>query len=557
MKNLKPVIFLIVICAFLCSACDKKESVKSSSDAGEESYGLILLIDGAHGGIWKKYAADGKLPNTKRIFMDGGTWVDNATTVFPSITGAGLPSVLTGNVPGRHGIVSLYFFDRIKREYPVLYVALEAFEWNDWLSPNVKTIWEYFTGSDDTLAIGPALSRGADTVISFLWGYEYKPVEYRTKMTLGLRKLERLATGKRPARLTVAYNGWFDHMEHLKGATSPEMDEHYEAVDSLIGESVEMFNATMDAREKKIGRKVKRYVAIVSDHGHQDIREVFSLDKFVRHTKAARIADKDWVKLFGMKLKGSVPEDFSDREIVTAAGEGHALLYLPTPILASDGITVEKLDWEKRPTIDMLRNYPYRGQKTDIIAAGTFWKDAVAFMMAKDWENGDVYIFGPDGGESKIEKKGSSATRSDFRYSVIKGLDPLGYMSHEKSRILIDGKFHHGDRWQEATYDSKSPDGIVMLYQAFDVPARSPDIYLSAAPYISIGDLVDGDASKSKHGGLTRDESWATVGFSGTGIPAATMKTARNIDVVPTMLNLLNQPFDEASVDGRVLRIVK
>lgn len=58
------------------------------------------------------------------------------------------------------------------------------------------------------------------------------------------------------------------------------------------------------------------------------------------------------------------------------------------------------------------------------------------------------------------------------------------------------------------------------------------------------GDLVDGEKSASKHGGLTKDETWATVSFHGTGIEPRMVATARNVDVVPTMLFLLGQPFD-------------
>ena len=55
------------------------------------------------------------------------------------------------------------------------------------------------------------------------------------------------------------------------------------------------------------------------------------------------------------------------------------------------------------------------------------------------------------------------------------------------------------------------------------------------------------------YGGLTRDESWATVAIAGTGIEPAILPTARNVDVVPTLLHLLEQPYDPASLDGRVL----
>ena len=515
-----------------------------------ESYGLLIVIDGARGDVWKRYAQEGRLPNVKRLFFDEGLWVNHASTVFPSITGAGLPAVLTGSLPGRHGIPSLYFFDRQTAQYPVLYALLEALDWNQWLSPDVKTIWEHFPGANDAMAIGPALNRGADSVVPVIWNLNYKPMEYRAKVQVGLRSLRRGLFGGQPARITVIYNGWFDHMEHTLGATDPGMDEHYRAIDDLIGEAVRVFNTTMDQRQAQIGQPVKRYIALVSDHGHQDIKEVYSIDNFVRGAKDAKILDKAWTELFGVKLIGSLPESYEDREIVVAAGEGHALLYFPTPIIGADG-RIERLDWSRRPGLQLLRDYPYSAGRVDVIAEGIAWKEAVAFMVGKDWTTGKVHVFSHLG-ESIITRQGTAPTRASYQYEVVQGEDPLEFAQDPAIGLLMNGSFHHADEWLKATYLSEYPDAIVQLFQAFDVESRAPDLYLSATPYISIGDLVDG-TSKSKHGGLTKEESWATVAFSGTGISSMTVEMARNVDVVPTMLYLLGQTYDPEEMDGRVI----
>ena len=526
--------------------------VPGASVTAPESYGLVIVIDGAKADVWKRYAMDGRLPNIKRLFIDDGVWVEHASTVFPTITGAGLPAVLTGTVPGRHGIPSLYFFDRAAMRYPVLYLPLEALDWNRWLSPRVKTIWEYFPGDNDAIAIGPALTRGADSVIPFIWNVNYKPMEYRAKLRLGLRRIKRGLFGGRPARITVAYNGWFDHMEHLLGATAPEMNEHYRAVDALVAEAVRLFEETMDNRERAIGRPVERFVALVSDHGHQEIRTVYPIDEYVRGTMGARILDKAWTKLFGVKLTGSIPTDFEDREIVVAAGEGHALLYFPTPVMRPDGTGVERLDWARRPGLRRLRDYPYGDDRVDVIAEATAFEDAVSFVVGKDWDTGEVHVFSHLG-ESVITREGDLPTRALYRYEVVDGEDPLGFAEDPRVRQLLDGRFHHADDWQMATYLTEYPDAPVQLVQAFDLEARAPDLYISAAPFVSIGDLVDGDQSASKHGGLTKDESWAVVAFHGTGISPTTVQVARNVDVVPTMLYLLQQPFDPEGLDGRVI----
>ena len=120
----------------------------------------------------------------------------------------------------------------------------------------------------------------------------------------------------------------------------------------------------------------------------------------------------------------------------------------------------------------------------------------------------------------------------------------------------MDGSFHHADEWQKATYLSEYPDAIVQLFQAFDVESRAPDLYLSASPYISIGDLVD-STSASKHVGFTTEESWATVAFHGTGLSPMTVQMARTVHVVPTMPSLLAQPYDPEKLDGKVIPAIR
>ncbi len=518
-----------------------------------ESYGLVLVVDGAKGDVWRRKMEAGELPETRRLFLDQGLWVDQVTSPFPTITGAGMPSVLTGNLPSRHGIPSLYFFERKTRQYPVLYVALEALDWNRWLSPDVQTIWEHFPGPDDALAMGPALTRGADKHFSILWNLGYKAIEIRSMLELKKRQLKRFFFGGPPARITVLYNGWFDHMEHVHGVEGPKMDAHYRAIDHLLGEAVRTFEAVVATRERELGRPVEKFVTLVSDHGHQEVREVLSIDKWVREKKGARVMDKIWTQLFGQKVQGRLPDDLEDREVVLAAGEGHALLYFPTPVVDPTGARVERLEWSRRPTLGELRDYPFRDTRLDLVAEAV-QTPAVSFALAKDRSSGKVHVVSR-GGEATLERRGDLPTRADYRYTVVAGGDPLGFDAHPGTRPLLDGEFHPADAWFQATLETDYPDAAVQLYQAFDVEDRAPDLYLSAAPYVSIGDLVDGEKSASKHGGLTRDESWATLAFHGTGITRGRLPAARNVDMVPTMLDLLGVGFDPDSKDGRVLPV--
>ncbi len=514
-----------------------------------ESYGLVFVADGARGDVVYDIAMNGYkgrvlLPNIRKYFIDQGLWVKEATGVFPTITGAGMPSVLTGCFPGRNDMPSLYFFDRKQKKYPVLYVPLEAMEWNKWLSPEVKTIWEHFDGPNDSISFGPALSRGSDSHVPIVWNLKYKPMEFRGQLAVGWRALKRSVMGGLPARLTLVYNGWFDHMEHSKGSRSDAIVEDYIQLDKQIGETMECFMDMVREREKA-GAEVRHFACFVSDHGHQDIHKVVSIDDFVRKQQGARVLDKVWRRLFGVKLKGDLPKDFSPYDLVVASGEGHALLYFPSVKAGADGKPVK--DWDHRPPLALLRQYPYHGAKIDIPATASELP-AGSFLVGKDAGTGKVHVFGT-AGESTIEQRREPAGLF-CRYTVVKGEDPLGFRETEQARGLIDGQFHSAREWQLATLSTNYPDAPVVLYQVFDSKERAADLFLSAAPFISIGDLVDGDTSKSKHGGLTKDEGWPTLAFTGWGIKPGLAHTARNIDMVPTMLTLLGQDYDPDALDG-------
>lgn len=518
-------------------------------EEAQETYGLVMFIDGARGDVIRNVALDGLhgetnlIPNIKKYFMDNGVWVTQATTVFPTITGAGVPAVLTGSFPGRTRIPSLYFFDRTTQEYAILYIFNEAFQWNRWLSPDVKTIWEHFDGADDALAFGPALWRGADEHTSVAWNVKYAPGEFRAGLASWRRAIRRAVVGGLPARMIVAYNGWFDHKEHELGSTHRDMIPEYRGMDGLVGDAIGEFLEMIEGR-KATGAKVNYYVALVSDHGHKDISETQSLENYLKTNFRVANVQKELTMIAGQAVAGKMPEDLSQFDCLIAAGEGHGLFYFP----------VNKA-FRERPTLELLRDYPFRDGRIDI-PRHAVQAPAVGFMLARDGQGGvrvyarvDRHVPGdraPD--ESVIEKQTIDGVVM-YRYRVLVGKDPLGFDAHPGTSELVRTGFHSGREWQLGTADSEYPDAVVQLHQIFDAGDRAPDFFLSAYQGVSIGDSVAA-GSGSKHGGLTRDESWATLAFFGSGIRAGTVATARNVDMVPTMLSLMGKDYDPAGMDG-------
>lgn len=549
--------------------------------ASPEPFGLVIFIDGAKGDAWERMMDAGRLPTAKRLFRDEGVWVEHATSVFPTITGAGMPAVMTGAFPGKHGITSLYFYERSTNRHPVLYSPDEAAHFDDWLRPGtqVKTIFEHMEDAE-TLSIGTPVHRSADTDLSWIYNAGYPTMKIRASLTLKARKIFRKITGEPPARLTVAYHGWFDHREHLVGSESDAILADYAKVDALIADTVRIFHEIIDDHDPA----APRYIALVSDHGHQDIHEgkTWSIDKHVKEVLGARVLEKKWRRVAGNVFWGRMPsdEDVAKCEVLAAAGEGHALVYFPRPTRigrdASGGLVVEERDWKKAPTFEQLRSYPFQGKARDMIALALTpparehlsrepadfvegETQVVSFVVTKDFEAGEVHVFSrrADGGlnQATIFRDGDDATRARYAYVVAPGgEDPLGYSAPGcPARELVGGDFHPAAAWQRATLDTEAPDGPVQLFQAFDDEDRAPDMFLSAAPYWSIGDLATGEQSHSKHGGLTKDESWATLAFHGTGLSPARVETARITDMVPTMLHLLGRSWDPRLVDGEVL----
>ena len=59
------------------------------------------------------------------------------------------------------------------------------------------------------------------------------------------------------------------------------------------------------------------------------------------------------------------------------------------------------------------------------------------------------------------------------------------------------------------------------------------------------------------HGGLDRKQSMVPIMFWGKGIKATQLLTGRNVDIVPTILKMLDVEYDEKMVSGRPLDVLE
>ena len=73
---------------------------------------VVFYIDGLRPDVVKEMAAMGHLPNINRLFIEGGVWMSNAFTGFPSDTITSNGTMWTGCFSDRHGLKGQVSFSR-------------------------------------------------------------------------------------------------------------------------------------------------------------------------------------------------------------------------------------------------------------------------------------------------------------------------------------------------------------------------------------------------------------------------------------------------------------
>ncbi len=77
---------------------------------------VVFYVDGLRPDVVQEMAAMGHLPNIRRLFIDGGTWMENTFAVFPSDTITSNGTMWTGCFSDRHGIKGQVRFRRSQQK---------------------------------------------------------------------------------------------------------------------------------------------------------------------------------------------------------------------------------------------------------------------------------------------------------------------------------------------------------------------------------------------------------------------------------------------------------
>lgn len=482
---------------------------------------LLFIADGVSVDLLRQGCRAGWLPNIQRRFVAGGTTVQHAVTVFPTITYGVLTTYATGLTPATHNVPGNRWFDRearLHRNYGVIkhYRAVNG----DFAQP---TIYERLQPAA-TASIQNAIKRGVThnfanwAVSGTMWFFgNYTAVDKLTATTI--ERVARWANSRRewPTLLTCYFPGG-DSIGHLHGASSRRYREAVEHVDHQIGR-------VCDWLERE-GLVETTYLVFVSDHGMVDVEERVDLTGFLRKEWGRAVTDKPI-------QDGSMAQRkryFGRFDTVVAYGSGR---FANVHFAGAVG-------WDSVPEPDSVR-----ALLEDPPSGAHLWDlpgvDMVVYALAEN----EIALRNRRG-MSRIARR-TGPEGPEYRYIPLPD-DVCGYLEDAALGQFVAAGFHHERAWLRATAGQTYPDLVPHLGPLLRSP-RVGQTMLFLAPGYSF------DPERGGHGGLHRDEVCIPMMFAGPGIEAGgTLAFGRAVDVVPTLLELLGcEGEGNDDLDGQVL----
>ena len=265
--------FLVFLVFFLTSCNQVHETIHGSSSGtdlsyyGEPSTPLILIsIDGFRWDYFDKV----ETPNFDQLIANGSK-ADGLKTSYPSKTFPNHISIVTGNYPSNHGIISNYFYDADFDEYFYIGAGSTAAQDGKWI--DAEPIWV-------------TIEKQAKRAMIMFWPMSdaeimgIRPSKYYVynEDPTNLDRMDQilswlLHTGNARPSFLASYFSVVDSKGHTYGPDGDETIEAIRVVDEAIGHLIDGLEAQNILNEVNI--------MIVSDHGMTETPD----------TKVVNIAD--------------------------------------------------------------------------------------------------------------------------------------------------------------------------------------------------------------------------------------------------------------------------
>ena len=314
----------LVFLVFFFTSCDQvRETIGGSSSGtdlsyyGEPSTPLILIsIDGFRWDYFDKV----ETPNFDRLIANGSK-ADGLKTSYPSKTFPNHISIVTGNYPSNHGIISNYFYDADFDEYFYIGAGSTTAQDGKWI--DAEPIWV-------------TIEKQAKRAMIMFWPMSdaeimgIRPSKYYVynEDPTNLDRMDQilswlLHTGNARPSFLASYFSVVDHNGHEYGPDTNETIEAIVEVDQAIGHLINGLEAQNILNEVNI--------MIVSDHGmtetpsskyiniadYLDLNDVITVGRgpFMEIRPKNGNVDEIYQSLVGIEhtqvfKKGETPEDF-------------------------------------------------------------------------------------------------------------------------------------------------------------------------------------------------------------------------------------------------------
>ena len=497
------------------------------ADAGRPWPGcsvVVFYVDGLRPDVVREMAAMGHLPNIKRHFLEGGAWMSNAFTAFPSDTITSNGTMWTGCFSDRHGLKGQVRFSRrglYSESYleplgPHRSARLLAPQGIDWLihegrAEAVTLVQGKKAGHRwrryDTSGIMPLYQyleqRGDD------WATGVLPIMSEFPPSLWTRSLMRYLPYLRAhdawkyiddANAHYALTRLLDRNSPVTVVWLPETDSvsHHESrgqfgmtrrtianADVLIGRVVDELRSR--------GRLQRTYLILVSDHGHHGGRteylSQFDLADELFFQPRQRTRDGRWVggglglsvrqHRFRNQHRGDGSKEFV---FVDADATGAARIFLPRRHYRSKDWTASyrpadllsyRIADDLEP-IDLVQTLC----ATRAVSAAGHIEHPIDLVLMRLTDN-SILISTADRGAAVIDRKRTPHGEWFYRYTPVDRVqplesgevtyrvllhpqrDPLGLLNHYPTDAL---RSYYDERiWLNLTLHTRYPDSVVTL----------------------------------------------------------------------------------------------
>lgn len=481
----------------------------------------ILFVDGMDQPKTRELLARGALPHIREHFVDRGVEVENAIVSLPPTTYPNAVSLLTGRLPGHHGILGNQWYDRDTMLFC-----------NYGTSESYRSVNEHFTAptiydllpGELTVNVQCHTRRGVTYSIDnvnmsaikwFLGWYE----GYDRRTGLSIEEVAEIANReKRWPIVTMLYFPGLDEVGHACGVETERYAGALRTVDAQIGR-------VMSALERA-GLRRRMYFALVTDHGHvqNSPQRTFELIRWLREQRGLRVRD-----LLSHDEDDVEPLERLERVDAVALDGAYrrAVIHVPGPG-----------GWREQPTLEAVMKVV---GGSDASSGPPLYECPGVGLLCVRGADASVLVFSP-AGRAVIERRFAGGI-AEYRVAAPANApesphvcDPLGYRRDPTLAAFVDAGWHTSRAWLTATATSRYPDFVPQIVEMFESP-RAGDIVVFADEGWTFRHGEQGG-----HGSALWTDTRVSMFFSGPDVPhGAKLPCARLVDVMPTLMSLLGR----------------